>query len=330
MDIILIAWIFPYFVDIMHILWILWIYPHFVYILCIGHIMIYLTCNFRPIFHIYSASVSDWSITYFPVCNLIWFFCYLFFFPYSFFSGNKLNPNPIRIYVPLFITSIKPRFYFLLIFIFACFIGVLYYNISQYIHMPDKGWHLSNFDSAFLHLKVGNGAIPLNPCSKCSPSAKKHLYGFCVVCVMYKCVVCVLYSSCCMILSFFNFFLSGFWNWNQNKSHLMRAPSWVFSTLKSNWKNEVPASLSWRLSIESFTTYCISITFFPIFLKIKMLLRKPQGKLKAKRVPFVCVLYGSFYFLCCINELIFFYVLYFCAVFACCIFVLYFRVVFLC
>ena len=32
-------------------------------ILCVGHIMSYLTHNVRPIFHIYSLSVSDWCST---------------------------------------------------------------------------------------------------------------------------------------------------------------------------------------------------------------------------------------------------------------------------
>ena len=66
---------YPHFVDI-HIPWILpafcgynGYYPHFVDIISIYHIKIYLACNVRPIFHIYSSIVSDWCITSFPACN---------------------------------------------------------------------------------------------------------------------------------------------------------------------------------------------------------------------------------------------------------------------
>ena len=76
-----------------NIIRILWIYPNFVYIICIGHIMSYLAHNVGPIFHIYSYSVSDWCITYFPVCNFI---CFLFplIFALFFLSRYKLNPKP--------------------------------------------------------------------------------------------------------------------------------------------------------------------------------------------------------------------------------------------
>ena len=36
------------------------------------------------------------------------------------------------------------------------------YNISQYIHMYDKGWRLSDFCSAFLHLDLGGSTMPLH------------------------------------------------------------------------------------------------------------------------------------------------------------------------
>ena len=65
-----------------------------------------------------------------------------------------MNPNPIRMYVPPFITSIKDSFSFPLNFRFSCCIGVLYYNISQYIHIPDKGLRPYNFGSAFLQLNA--------------------------------------------------------------------------------------------------------------------------------------------------------------------------------
>ena len=67
-DIIRILWIstfrgyYPHFVDIICIFWILWIYPNFVDIICIGHITIYLARSIRPIFNIYSYSVSGWCI----------------------------------------------------------------------------------------------------------------------------------------------------------------------------------------------------------------------------------------------------------------------------
>ena len=126
-----------------------------------------------------------------------------------FFIEYKLNPNPIWIYVPHFIASIKASFYYPLNFRFSCWIGVLYYNISQYINIPGKGLRLSNFGNAFLHLNTGNSTMTLNPLSKFLPSAVfLVLYELCVVCLLYKRFVCVLYFLCCMKLSFFNFFFS--------------------------------------------------------------------------------------------------------------------------
>ena len=60
MDIIHILWMYPHFVDIIHISWIYWIYPHFMDIICIGHITSYLTYNVQTVFSINSSSVSDW------------------------------------------------------------------------------------------------------------------------------------------------------------------------------------------------------------------------------------------------------------------------------
>ena len=69
-------------------------YPYYVDMIYIDHITIYLARNVRPIFHIYSFSESDWCITYFPVCNLIVFFCSSSSCLVRFVSEYKLNPNP--------------------------------------------------------------------------------------------------------------------------------------------------------------------------------------------------------------------------------------------
>ena len=78
-DIILILWIYMYSVDIIRILW---KYSRPVDIIYIDHIMSYLACNVRPIFHIYYFSEIDWCITSFPVCLLMIFsssyFCLVF------------------------------------------------------------------------------------------------------------------------------------------------------------------------------------------------------------------------------------------------------------
>ena len=81
-------------------------------IIYIGHTISYLARNVRPIFHIYSSSESDWCITSFPVCYLICFSVPSSFCLVRFVSGYTLNPNPIQIYVPPFITSIKASFSF--------------------------------------------------------------------------------------------------------------------------------------------------------------------------------------------------------------------------
>ena len=128
MDIIRILWIslfcgyYPHFVDIyvFH-----GYYPHLVDIICIGNITRYLDHNVCTIFYIYSSSVSDWCITSFPVCNLICFYVPSSSFLFSFVSEYKLNTNPILIYVPHFITSIKYYLYFPLNFL----ICILYWRV---------------------------------------------------------------------------------------------------------------------------------------------------------------------------------------------------------
>ena len=80
-------------------------------IICIGHITSYLARNVCPIFHIYSSSVSDRCITFPAFCNLIFISIPSSFCLVPFVSEYKLNPNPIQIYVPFFITSIKAIFF---------------------------------------------------------------------------------------------------------------------------------------------------------------------------------------------------------------------------
>ena len=136
MDIIRILWKYPRPVDIICILR---IYLHFVDIIRIGHITSYLAgnihhglhsfvlvvniiyidhitsylaCYFRPIFHIYSFSESEWCITSFPVFNLIFFSDPSSFFIVRFSSEYKINPNPIDIYVPYFYHFNKSQFFF--------------------------------------------------------------------------------------------------------------------------------------------------------------------------------------------------------------------------
>ena len=91
-DIILILCMYPHFVEIIRISW---NYPHSVDIIRISSVL-YLT--------FYLSSESDWCITYFPVCNLMCFYVTYTFRSFFFVSGYKLNPNPIRIYVPPFTT----------------------------------------------------------------------------------------------------------------------------------------------------------------------------------------------------------------------------------
>ena len=81
------------------------------------------------------------------------------------------------------------------------------YNISQYVHIYDKGWHPSDFDSAVFHLNTGNVKIPLNPRPKWPPYVVYFvLYEFRAICVLYKYIyicVCVtghLYVDCVQII----------------------------------------------------------------------------------------------------------------------------------
>ena len=146
---------------------------------------------------------------------------------------------------------------------------MLYYNISQYIHMPDKGWCLSDFGSAFLQLNTRNGAMPLNPSSKLPLYVVfVVLHEFCVVCILYnKHVVCVFYFLFCILtvvqncLSL-NFSFLLFWNWKWNGSCFMQAYSWVSPILKSNQKNVIPAGPSYRICDDSFTPSCLSLTLY--------------------------------------------------------------------
>ena len=80
-------WYYPHFVDLQ----VPWIWSSFrgylgyiriSWIFCMCHIKSYLSCNVRPIFHIYSYSASKWCITYFPVCILIYF---IFPLPFALF-----------------------------------------------------------------------------------------------------------------------------------------------------------------------------------------------------------------------------------------------------
>ena len=162
----------------------------------------------HTIFQIYSSCISDCCITSFTVCNLICIYIPSSFILIIFVSDYKLNPKPIRIYVPPFITSIKDSFIFPLNFRFVCCIGVLYYNISKYVHMLDKGWRISNFSSDFLHLKTGNNTMPL----KLRPKLPPYVVFF----MLYEfSVVRMKYFYCCMKLSLFNFYFMLFWNWNK-------------------------------------------------------------------------------------------------------------------
>ena len=79
------------------------------------------------------------------------------------------------------------------------------------------------------------------------------------------------------------------------KPSLMRASSWVGLILQSNQKNAILSGLSYRLPEESFTKNGIFR-----FWKLKMLLRKSQGKLRAKRVCVVCMLYDVFCVCVCV------------------------------
>ena len=104
------------------------------------------------------------------------------------------------------------------------------YNISQYIHMSDKGWRLSDFGSAFFNLNTENSTIPLNPRPKRPPYI---LFLCCMNPVLYVCCINGFYACCifCVVIFvlceivFFSF-PPIFWNWKQNRSCLIQASSW--------------------------------------------------------------------------------------------------------
>ena len=134
-DIIRISWISTFrgynfhSMDVIRISWILWIYPRLVDIVCIVCINIYLYCNFCLIFHIYSSIVSEWCITYFPVCNLTWvsFICTF----YLFALWVSINWN-LTLYGYMCLLLSLPSnlvFIFHLIFRFPCCTGVLYKRV---------------------------------------------------------------------------------------------------------------------------------------------------------------------------------------------------------
>ena len=117
--------IFVLLVDIICIGHILQIFVLVMNIIYIDHIARYLARSVCAIFHIYSSSVSDWCITSFLDFNLIHFSITSSVCLVCFVVDCKLNPNPIRIYVSTFITSIKGIFIFRLNFRF----GVLYTRV---------------------------------------------------------------------------------------------------------------------------------------------------------------------------------------------------------
>ena len=151
MDIIRILWKCLHFLDIIRILWISWIYPHFVGIICIGHITSYLARNVCPIFHIYSSSVSTWCITYFTVCNLIYFYVTSSSCLVRVVSEYKLNPNHIHIYVPyvLGVAILKTNSWFfkevIRLDVYSIVIFTLYYYPS-----PPTWKVVDNIISSFL------------------------------------------------------------------------------------------------------------------------------------------------------------------------------------
>ena len=135
MDIIRISWIStfcgyrPHFMDIVRILWISWIYQHFMDIICIGRITSYLACSFRHIFHIFSSGVSEWCITSFLVCNLIFFPLPLTFSLFVLWVSINWILTLSGYMWLLFSLQSKIVFLFRLIFRFVCCIGMLYKRV---------------------------------------------------------------------------------------------------------------------------------------------------------------------------------------------------------
>ena len=136
------------------------------------------------------------------------------------------------------------------------------YNISQYIHMSDKGWSLYDFGSAFCTLMQGT--------SQClyTHIQNAYLVLYCPCCINFMLYVCcknVLYKcyifSCCMKLSFFHFFVSTFLKLRANRSGLIREISWVRSILQSKEKNVI-------LSCRLYDKILINIPFFNVSLSV--------------------------------------------------------------
>ena len=99
-------------------------------IVCVDRVTSYLARNVCHILHIYSSSVDYWCIISFFFFNIICFSVHCSFSFVHFLSQYELNPNPIRIYVPPFITSIKTSFIFRFSILFlnfvSCCIHMLY------------------------------------------------------------------------------------------------------------------------------------------------------------------------------------------------------------
>ena len=228
----------------------------------------------------------NWSIFMLPLL-----------FDFFFVSAYKLNPKSIQIYVPPFITSIKYSFSFPLNFRFACSVGMLYCNISQFIHITYRGWCLPNFGSSFLQINMDNRAMPLNPCSKWPP------YIVFFVLFLFH-VVCVLYFSCCVKLSLFKFFFSAFLKLKEKWVSLDASIllSRVSTTIKSEERDTYwPVLKSFQQDFCSkllffnfflfrfFLTECIALSFFNIFFSPFLKLHKFLDFLVASE--------------CCINVL---------------------------
>ena len=98
-------------------------------IVCIDRVTSYLARNVCHILHIYSSSVDYWCIISFFFFNIICFSVHCSFSFVHFLSQYELNPNPIRIYVPPFITSIKASFYFPFFNIIITFCFMLYTHV---------------------------------------------------------------------------------------------------------------------------------------------------------------------------------------------------------
>ena len=180
--------------------------------------------------------------------------------------------------------------------------------------------------------------------------------------MVYVCCINVLYACCIFRVVFFVLyeifilwlFLSRFLETESKTDftwckHLPDS-SWSYNQIIRVWYLlACPAGflirVYYKLSLFNF--------FFSSFLNLKMLMRKPQGKLKSKwvlldviiflsrfdpvlhvlcrRVYVLCMLFKKY--MCCIAVLYFhviYFTLYLHVIFFCCVFVLFFCVVFLC